>query len=152
MNRWVSSYLSRTMHQRMHPAASPAAQCFLLQPHAQHRLPALSMLPPRVPSTQRHGSDLFMDDLSILLQSHAHPARGEFRRLCIYRQVGRIKARLRLLFENLPPLFQLPLDFSVFSSTPVPPLFCLLGKHNRPCGLGGSLITRMNVTRVSSDS
>jgi hypothetical protein len=39
------------MHQRIICSRS-AAQCFFLLPHAHHRLPALSMLPPRVLSTE----------------------------------------------------------------------------------------------------
>jgi hypothetical protein len=73
----------------------------------------------------RHGSELFPDRLSILAvprrspkpKSHAHPARGKFHRLRIYRQGGRSRSRFSFVFQNSVPLFRLPLNYFSFPTT-----------------------------------
>jgi hypothetical protein len=86
----------------------PAAQCFFLRPHARHRLPALSILPPRVPSMQGMATSSSRTDYpssprrrrSPKSKSHAHPAHGKFHRLRIYRQGWRSRSRFSFVFQN----------------------------------------------------
>jgi hypothetical protein len=103
----------------------PAAQCFFLRPHVRHRLPALFMLPPRAPSTQGMAASSSQTDYpssprrrrSSKSKSHAHPTRGKFHRLRIYRQGGRSRSRFSFVFQNSVPLFRLPLNYFSFPTT-----------------------------------
>jgi hypothetical protein len=106
--------------------------------------PAFSMLPPPVPSTQGTAATSFRTTSLALpclvlscrspkSKSHAHPARGKFRRLHIYRRSRRSRSCF-IRISKLGAAFSTPAKLFQFSIQTYTALFYLAGKRNRLAG------------------